>query len=107
MAAVWPHSIRYGREVGTTMLIYIMGLAYAASSPIILPFALAFFIMSWCEHHTMSLIPYLQRKWICHPEQVQRDHKILILRLSVVVLETCLVYGCFQDLLEVQHHVCQ
>ncbi len=49
MAAVWPHSIRYGREVGTTMLVYIMGLAYAASSPIILPFALAFFVMSWCD----------------------------------------------------------
>jgi hypothetical protein len=47
MAAVWPHSIRYGREVGTTMLVYIMALAYAASSPIILPFALAFFVMSW------------------------------------------------------------
>ena len=47
MAAVWPHSVRYGREVGTTMLIFIMGLAYAATSPIILPFALVFFITTW------------------------------------------------------------
>jgi len=47
MAAVWPHSIRYGREVGTTMLIFIMAMAYAATSPIILPFALAYFIITW------------------------------------------------------------
>ena len=48
MAAVWPHSIRLGREVATIMLIYIMALAYAPSSPLILPFALAYFAMSWC-----------------------------------------------------------
>lgn len=48
MAAVWPHSIRHGREVATIMLIYIMALAYAPSSPLILPFALAYFAMSWC-----------------------------------------------------------
>ncbi|BDA42606.1 probable CSC1-like protein ERD4 at C-terminar half [Coccomyxa sp. Obi] len=47
MAAVWPHSVRYGREVGTTMLIFIMGLAYSATSPIILPFALLYFITTW------------------------------------------------------------
>ncbi len=47
MAAVWPHSVRYGREVGTTMLIFIMGLAYSATSPIILPFALVYFITTW------------------------------------------------------------
>ena len=44
---MWPHSIRYGREVGTTMLIFIMAMAYAATSPIILPFALAYFIITW------------------------------------------------------------
>ena len=48
MAAVWPHSIRYGREVGTTMLIFIMAMAYSATSPIILPFALVYFIFTWC-----------------------------------------------------------
>ncbi|CAL5219786.1 g1691 [Coccomyxa viridis] len=47
MAAVWPHSIRYGREVGTTMLIFIMAMAYAATSPLILPFALTYFIVTW------------------------------------------------------------
>ena len=44
---MWPHSIRYGREVGTTMLIFIMAMAYAATSPLILPFALAYFIVTW------------------------------------------------------------
>ena len=47
MAAVWPHSIRYGREVGTTMLVFIMVMAYAAISPIILPFGLVYFIFTW------------------------------------------------------------
>ena len=47
VAALWPHSVRYGREVGTMMLIYIIALAYAATSPIILPFALIYFIFSW------------------------------------------------------------
>lgn len=46
---MWPHSIRYGREVGTTMLVFIMAMAYAATSPIILPFALAYFIFTWCN----------------------------------------------------------
>jgi hypothetical protein len=36
-----------GAQVGTIMLMYIMALAYAASSPIILPFTLAYFIVSW------------------------------------------------------------
>ena len=44
---MWPHSIRYGREVGTTMLIFIMAMAYAATSPLILPFALTYFIVTW------------------------------------------------------------
>ena len=48
VAAVWPHSIRHGREVATIMLILIMAFAYAPSSPLILPFALLYFIMSWC-----------------------------------------------------------
>ena len=47
VAAIWPHSIRYGREVGNIMLIFIIGLAYAAVSPIILPFTLIYFIFCW------------------------------------------------------------
>lgn len=52
---MWPHSIRYGREVGTTMLIFIMAMAYAATSPLILPFALVYFIITWCAR--LSLPP--------------------------------------------------
>ncbi len=47
---VWLNSslsIGYGREIGVIMLIYIMALAYAASSPIILPFALCYFLTAW------------------------------------------------------------
>ena len=40
-------SVGYGREVGMIMLIYIMAFAYAAVSPIILPFTLCFFTSCW------------------------------------------------------------
>ena len=40
-------SVAYGREVGVIFVIYIMALAYAACSPLILPFALCYFITAW------------------------------------------------------------
>lgn len=42
-------------QVGTIMLMYIVALAYAASSPMILPFTLAYFIVSWHVSHPRSL----------------------------------------------------
>lgn len=42
-----------GVQVGTIMLMYIVALAYAASSPMILPFTLAYFIVSW---HVLRLL---------------------------------------------------
>lgn len=48
-------SVGYGREIGMIMLIYIMAMAYAASSPIILPFALCYFITAWVGHVSFRL----------------------------------------------------
>jgi len=45
--ALSPHSIRYGREIGAILLIYVIAMAYAATSPIILPFTLLYFASSW------------------------------------------------------------
>lgn len=45
--ALSPHSIRYGREIGAILLIFIEAMAYAATSPIILPFALLYFCAAW------------------------------------------------------------
>jgi hypothetical protein len=47
MDVIWPHSIRYGKEVGGSSLIFIVALSYSAASPIILPVALVYFITSW------------------------------------------------------------
>lgn len=47
MDKIWPQSIRYGKEVGTIGLIYIVTLSYCAASPMILPVALVFFVTSW------------------------------------------------------------
>ena len=45
--ALAPRSIRFGREIGVMMLIFIEALAYTATSPIILPFALLYFGGAW------------------------------------------------------------
>ena len=45
--ALSPHSIRYGREIGAILLIYLEAMAYAATSPIILPFTLIYFSAAW------------------------------------------------------------
>ena len=47
MIAQSAMSVGYGREVGVIMLIYIMAFAYAACSPIILPFTLCYFTSIW------------------------------------------------------------
>lgn len=47
-------SVGYGREVGMIMLIYIMAFAYAAVSPIILPFTLCYFTSSWVRSKSGS-----------------------------------------------------
>ena len=45
--ALSVHSIRYGREIGSLMLIYLVGICYASTSPIILPFALFYCVAAW------------------------------------------------------------
>ena len=47
IASLAPKSIRYGREVGTIMLVFIITLAFAPTSPIILPFAFLYFLGAW------------------------------------------------------------
>ncbi len=49
MEAYFPHfNIRMGCELGRTcMLIYMVTMANAATSPIILPFALWWFLIGW------------------------------------------------------------
>ena len=47
MASLAPRSIRYGREVGMIMLVFVITLAYAPASPIIVPFAWFYFLVAW------------------------------------------------------------
>jgi len=44
---LWPHSARGSKEIAFMILIFIIGLAYAAASPIILPCTLLYFTISW------------------------------------------------------------
>lgn len=42
-----PISIRYGRDLGDIMLIFIIGFAYAAVSPVVVALVAIYFVMSW------------------------------------------------------------
>lgn len=52
-----PHSIRHGREIGSMVLVFVIALAYASSSPLIMVFALAYFFASWImwRHHLLYI----------------------------------------------------
>jgi len=44
---IYPASIRYGREPGLILLIFLIGVAYSVAAPLILPFTLAYFATSY------------------------------------------------------------
>jgi hypothetical protein len=44
---LWPHSVRYGKEVGALLLVFVVALAYAATAPPILPIAFLYFAGAW------------------------------------------------------------
>ena len=45
--ALRPHSLRYGRELGTMLQIWLLSLVYAPTAPIIMPFALLYTVANW------------------------------------------------------------
>jgi hypothetical protein len=47
MDALWPHSIRYGKETGAALLIFVVALSYAPLSPPVPAVAAAYFLVSW------------------------------------------------------------
>ena len=53
-------SIAYGREVGMIFVVYIMALAYAACSPMILPFALCYFLSAWVRLRPSEFLGVLE-----------------------------------------------
>lgn len=42
-----PVSIRYGRDLGDVMLIFIIGFAYVAVSPLVVALAAVYFMANW------------------------------------------------------------
>jgi hypothetical protein len=44
---IYPASIRYGREPGLILLIFLIGVAYSVAAPLIMPFTLAYFATSY------------------------------------------------------------
>ena len=47
MDALWPHSIRYGKEIGAALLIFVVALSYAPLSPPVPAVAACYFLVSW------------------------------------------------------------
>eukprot|EP01025_Chloroclados_australasicus_P060634 TRINITY_DN7799_c1_g4_i1.p1 TRINITY_DN7799_c1_g4~~TRINITY_DN7799_c1_g4_i1.p1 ORF type:complete len:584 (+),score=30.17 TRINITY_DN7799_c1_g4_i1:939-2690(+) len=55
-----PSSVRYGYEFGIMMLIFIIGMAYAVVSPLILPFTFMYFTISWFVWRYQILYVYVR-----------------------------------------------
>ncbi|GMH42492.1 hypothetical protein BSKO_10411 [Bryopsis sp. KO-2023] len=54
-------SIRYGREYGIVMLIFLIALAYSVTAPIIVPLALVFFMTSWLTWRYQVLYVFVRK----------------------------------------------
>ena len=60
-----PQSVRYGRECGITMLVFLIGISYCVQSPLIAPAALAYFIGGWAAWRYLSLFVYIRSYESC------------------------------------------
>ena len=58
MDALWPHSIRYGKEIGAALLIFVVALSYAPLSPPVPAVAAAYFLVSWLWWRFSALYVY-------------------------------------------------
>ena len=58
MDALWPHSIRYGKEIGACLLIFVVALSYAPLSPPVPAVAAAYFLVSWLWWRFSALYVY-------------------------------------------------
>lgn len=59
---VWkPRSVRYGREYGIFMLVYVITLVYAVIAPIIIPLSLVYFCMSWVVWRYQVLYVFVRK----------------------------------------------
>ncbi|CAD7699105.1 unnamed protein product [Ostreobium quekettii] len=56
-----PTSIRFGREFGVVMLTFLIALAYSVIAPIILPFALLFFMLAWLTWRYQVLYVFVRK----------------------------------------------
>jgi len=91
-ALLWAsRSVRYGREYGSLLLIFLISIAYSVVSPIILPITLAFFLLAWLIWRYQMLYVFVRkyesggRMW---PLMVNR----MIFILWIFQLFTCCVF---------------
>ena len=55
-----PASIRYGREVGVMMLVFIVGWAYSLVSPLVVVIAAIYFMSSWVVWRWQIIYVYVR-----------------------------------------------
>ena len=55
-----PASIRYGREIGVLMLVFIVGWAYCLISPILIVIAAIYFMSSWVVWRWQIIYVYVR-----------------------------------------------
>ena len=55
-----PASIRYGREIGVIMLVFIVGWAYCLVSPILIVVSAIYFMSSWVVWRWQIIYVYVR-----------------------------------------------
>lgn len=61
-ALLWgPRSVRYGREYGSLLLMFLISIAYSVVSPIILPITLAYFMLAWLVWRYQMLYVFVRK----------------------------------------------
>eukprot|EP00210_Caulerpa_lentillifera_P008317 g7936.t1 len=61
-AILWaPRSVRYGREYGSLLLMFLISIAYSIVSPVILPITFAFFCLAWLIWRYQMLYVFVRK----------------------------------------------
>eukprot|EP00210_Caulerpa_lentillifera_P005734 g5482.t1 len=61
-ALLWaPRSVRYGREYGNLLFIFLISIAYSVIAPIILPITLVYFMLAWLIWRYQMLYVFVRK----------------------------------------------
>ena len=87
-----PQSLRYGREAGLTMLVFLIGMVYCIQSPIIAPVALMYFCGMWLVLRFHMLYVYVRSYESCGEMMFKYVAKAVFNSLKIMVALMALLF---------------